>query len=90
MKKFTISRDQPLFLRVKDDVLGELPGSEACAYALQEVVVECEQRAVLAEAGVRANAECEEQGAELRVGEDGEVAVVVEGEVFDEEGGHEA
>lgn len=85
MTHLTISRDQPLFLRVKDDVFGELRGREARADALHEVVVEREQRAVLAEACVRAHAEREEQGAELRGCEGREVSVVVEGEVLDEQ-----
>jgi hypothetical protein len=44
---------------------------------LQDVVVEGKQGDVLAEAGVRAHAEGEEEDAELRVCEASEVAVVM-------------
>jgi hypothetical protein len=49
-----------------------------------------EQRTVLAQARVQTHAQSEQQRAELPVRESGEVAVVVEREIFDEEGGDEA
>jgi hypothetical protein len=58
-------------------VLHELRGGQARADALQQVVVEREQGAAGAEARVRAHTEREQEGAELAVGEGGEVAVVV-------------
>jgi hypothetical protein len=84
------SRHEPLLLRVEDHVLEELRGGQERTDDLQQVVVEREQGAVCVEARVRAHAECEQQGAELAVGEGGEVAVVVEREVLDEQRGHEA
>lgn len=43
---------------------------------------------MFAETGVRPHAEAEEERAKLGVCEGSEVVVVVEGEVFDEQGGH--
>ena len=56
---------------------------------LQKVVLQHAQGTVFAEARVQGHTEAEEEGAELRVGECREVAVVVEGEVLHKQGGHE-
>ena len=77
-------------MSVKDNVLCELRGGELRAYAPQDVVLQGEQRTVLAQVRVQTHAQSEQQRAELRVRESGEVAVVVEREIFDEERGDEA
>ena len=81
---------QPLLLRVEDDVLLELGGAEARAREAQDVVGEREQGAVHAEARVQAHAQSEQDVRELLVCEGCELLVVVDDEVFDEKGGHEA
>ena len=75
---------------MKDNVLCELRGGELRAYAPQHVVLQGEQRTVLAQARVQTHAQSEDECAELPVRESGEVAVVVEREIFDDEGGDEA
>ena len=59
-------------------------------YVCMYVCMQGEQRTVLAQARVQTHAQSEQQRAELPVRESGEVAVVVEREIFDEEGGDEA
>ena len=71
-------------------MLYELRGGELRAHALQHVVLQGEQRTALPEARVQTHAQSEEECAELPVRESGEVAVVVEREIFDDEGGDEA
>lgn len=85
-----VSRDQPLLLRVEDNVAHDLRGAEARADGLEEVGVEGEEGAARAEAGVLAGVEREEDAAVLRGREGGEVGVVVQREVLDEECGDEA
>ena len=71
-------------------MLLELRRAEAGADEAQEVGVEGEEGAALAEARVEAHAERQQHVFELPVCKGGEAVVVVEREVLDEEGGDEA